>query len=169
MGLARPCSCIPAQRRYMGVTGQNNTSYSTLGNFGASISLSGDTVLNRLPKSDIRKGLLVRLAQQKAQSDPNQVAEWITSWPDSPERYRTVEALIDSWPGQSLTDTCAFVEDLLAHGMTPDSDATDRLIERWYAQNPDEAYHWVYNKLPDGSIRDRTLQVLTEIRQNAQF
>ncbi len=124
---------------------------------------------NRLPKSDIRRGLLVRLAQQKAQGDPNQVAEWITSWPDSPDRYRAVEALIDAWPSKSLADTGAFIEELLAQGMTPDSDATDRLIERWYSQNPDEAYHWAYNKLPEGSIRDRTLQVLTEIRQNSQL
>jgi hypothetical protein len=121
---------------------------------------------NRLPKSDIRKGLLIRLAQQKAQSDPNQTAEWVTSWPDSPERYRAVEALIDSWPSQSLTDTGDFVEDLLANGMTPDPDATDRLFVRWYNQNPDEAIHWASN-LPESAVRSRAFDLLREIRQNA--
>jgi hypothetical protein len=119
----------------------------------------------RLPKGDLRRGLLTHLVQQKAQTDPTQAAEWVTHWPDSSERYRAAEVLIDSWPSQSLADTGLFVEDLLAQGMTPDPGATDRLIVRWYDLNPEEALHWASN-LPDSAVRSRAFQLLNEIRQN---
>jgi hypothetical protein len=115
----------------------------------------------QMPEGYLRTGLLTHLATQ---IDPHQAVERIINWPDK-ERYDAIGSLIDYRASISLADTGTLVEELLERGMTLDSGATDRFIEHWYTQNPKEAYNWAYN-LPESSIRDRTLQVLTEIRQN---
>jgi hypothetical protein len=115
--------------------------------------------VNLLPEGNVRSGLLTQLAEQKAQINPDAAVNWVSSWPDSPERNKAISALIGTRTSQSLEDTANLVEQALVAGMSPDEAATDMLINQWHYKAPNEAYQWADN-LPDSAVKTRALLLL---------